>query len=82
MAGTRQTLSRDANTNAAEEPDAPPVAGEGGGDDDYNLPDGEEEDEARTRGSIYTLIRTGMIAMYICVLGFKQGAATTLYDNQ
>ena len=63
-------------------PDAPPVAGEGSGDDNYSLSIGEEEDEASALGNIDTLIRTGMIAMYICVLGFKQGAATALYNDQ
>jgi hypothetical protein len=82
MARTRQTLSRDADANAANAPDAPPAAGEGSGDNDYNLPNGEEEDEVRALSNIDTLIRIGMIAMYIHVLGFKQGAATALYDNQ
>jgi hypothetical protein len=79
MASTQQTGARDANANAASAPDTPPVAGE---DDDDNLPNGEEEDEARALVNIDALIRTGMIAMYIRVLGFKEGAATTLYNNQ
>jgi hypothetical protein len=82
MAWTRQTLSRDADANAADAPDAPPLAGKSGGDDDYNLPNGEEEDEAHALGNINALIRTGMMAMYIRVLGFKQGAATALYKDQ
>ena len=82
MARTRQTLSRDANANAANAPDAPPGAGKGGGDDDYNLSDREEEDETRALGNIDALIHTGMIVMYIRILGFKQGAATALYKDQ
>ncbi len=79
MARTRQIGARDANANAANVPDAPPAAGEDG---DGNLPDAEEEDEAPALDNINTLIRTDMIAMYVQVLGFKQGAATALYDNQ
>ena len=71
MARTRQTLSRDANANTVDAPNAPPAAGEGGGDDSYNLPDGEEEDEACALGNIDVLIRTGMIVMYIRVLGLN-----------
>ena len=82
MARTRQTLSRDADANAANAPDAPPAAGEGSGDDDYNLPYGEEEVEAHALSNIDTLIHIGMIAMYIRVIEFKQGAATALYDDQ
>ena len=82
MVRTRQTLSRDANANAAGAPDAPPAADRDGEDNDANLPDGEEEDEARAIDNINTRIRTDMIAMYARVLGFKEGAATALDDNQ
>jgi hypothetical protein len=65
MTRTRKTLSCDADADAADAPDAPPAAGKGSIDDDYNLPNGEEEDE------IDALIRTGMIVMYIRVLGLN-----------
>ena len=79
MARTRQTTSRDANTDAADALGAPPAAGN---DDDVNLPNGEEDDEACALDNINALIRRDMIAMYVRVLGFKEGAATALYSNQ
>ena len=79
MARTQQIGAHEANANVAGAPDAPPVAGE---DNDDNLPAGEEEDEARAHDNINALIHTGMIAMYVRVLGFKEGAVTALYNDQ
>jgi hypothetical protein len=72
-------VARDVDPNTANAPDAPPAADK---DDDVNLPDREEDDEARALDNIDARIRTDMIAMYICVLGFKEGAATALYNDQ
>jgi hypothetical protein len=81
MARTRKTGVHDADADAASAPVAPPAADE---DDDDILPDGEEEEEGRDGGldNIDALIRKDMIAMYVRILGFKEGAATTLYDDQ
>ena len=79
MARTRQTGVCDANADATSAPDAPPVASK---DNNDIIPNEEEDDEARALNNINALIRTNMIAMYVCVPGFKEGAATALYDNQ
>ena len=70
MTRTQQTGVHDANANAASAPNAPPAVGE---DNDDILPNGEEEDEARAFDNINALIRMDMIAIYVCVLGFKEG---------
>ena len=72
-------MSRDADPDAADAPDAPPAAGK---DDDVNLPDGEEDDEVCALDNIDALICRDMIAMNEHVLGFKEGSATTLYNDQ
>jgi hypothetical protein len=72
-------MAHDAAPNTADVPDAPPAAGD---DNDSNPPDGEEDDEASALDNIDPRIRTDMTGMYICVLGFKDGAATALYDDQ
>ena len=83
MARTQQLMTRDAardvDPNAVDAPDAPPAADE---DNNVNLPNGEEDDEARALDIINVSIRTDMIAMYICVLGFKEGTAIALYNDQ
>ena len=79
MARTRRTLAHDANPDAnpdaSDAPDAPPAAGK---DDKSNPPDREEEDEACALNNIEALIYRDMIAMYVHILGFKEGAATAL----
>ena len=72
-------MARDAAPNAANVPDAPPAAGK---DDNRNPPDGEEDDEARALDNINACISTEKIGMYMRVLGFKEGAATALYNDQ
>ena len=81
MARTRQTGVPDANADVASASDAPPAADK---DNDDILPDEEEEEEGRDRGlnNIDVLIRRDMIAVYVCILGFKEGAAAALYDDQ
>jgi hypothetical protein len=74
-------MALDAGANAAGAPDVPPVANEDK-DNNANVPDGEEDDEAHALNNIDARIDTDMIAMYIRVLGFKEGAATALYDDQ
>ncbi len=73
-------MACDAGANAAGAPDAPPAADEDK-DNDVNLPNGEEDDEVCALDNIDACISTDMIAMYIRVLGFKEGAPTTLYDD-
>jgi hypothetical protein len=68
--------ARDVDPDAAV---APPAADN---DNDVNLPDGEEADEARALNNIDVRIRTDMIAMYIRILGFKEGATIALYNDQ
>jgi hypothetical protein len=54
-------------------------------DDDAasNPPDQQEGDFAPdSLDNLDVIIRRDMIAMYVRVLGFKEGAATTLYDDQ
>jgi hypothetical protein len=72
-------MARDANPEAADAPVEPPAAGK---DNESNPPNREEEDEARALDNINALIRRDMIAMYARILGFKEGAATALYDDQ
>ena len=77
MARTCKVMVRDStNPEVANTPVKPPAAGK---DDKSNPPD---QDESLALNNINALIRRDMIAMYVCVLGFKEGAVTALYDDQ
>ena len=72
----------DTNPNAADAPDAhdaPPAAGD---DDESNPPDQEGDYAPDNLNNLDAIIRRDMIAMYVHVLGFKEGAAIALYNNQ
>ena len=72
-------MACDDNPKVANAPVQPPAAGE---DNESNPPNREEGDEACALDNIDALICRDMIAMYVHVLGFKEGAATALYDDQ
>ncbi len=73
---------------AAHQPDPndsseAPSAPENDEDDATSNPPDQEGDFAPDGlDNLDAIICRDMIAMYVCVLGFKEGAATTLYDDQ
>jgi hypothetical protein len=90
MARSRRTATRKEVT-AARQPDPDNSskalsAPENDDDDDAasNPPDQQEGGDFAPDGlnNLDAIIRRDMIAMYVRVLGFKEGAATTLYDDQ
>jgi hypothetical protein len=65
--------------NSSKAPSAP----ENNDDNDASNPPDQEGDFAPNGlDNLNAIIRRDMIAMYVHVLGFKEGAATTLYDDQ
>jgi hypothetical protein len=92
MARSRRTATREEVKAAqARQPDPDdsseaPSAPEDDNDDDNaagNPPDQQDGDFAPDGlDNLDAIIRRDMIAMYVHVLGFKEGAATTLHDNQ
>ena len=51
-------------------------------DDKSNPPDQDGDMAPDGINNLDAIIRRDMIAMYVRVLGFKEGAATALYDDQ
>ena len=65
--------------NSSDAPSAP----DNEDDDDESNPPNQDGDFAPDGlDNLDAIIRRDMIAMYVRVLGFKEGAATTLYDDQ
>jgi hypothetical protein len=69
----------DDNSDAADASDAPSAASN---DDKSNPPDQGGDYAPNDLDNLDAIIRRDMIAMYVCVLGFKEGAAIALYDDQ
>jgi hypothetical protein len=69
----------DADPNAHEAPDAPPAAGD---DNESNPLDQEGDYAPNDLDNLDAIIRRDMIAMYVCVFGFKEGTAIALYEDQ
>ncbi len=73
---------------AARQPDPDdsskaPSAPENDDNNDASNPPNQDRDFAPDGlDNLDTIIRRDMIAMYVHVLGFKEGTATTLYDDQ
>jgi hypothetical protein len=92
MARSRRTATREEVEAArARQPDPDdssetPSAPEDDDDDDNaasNPPDQQDGNFAPDGlDNLDAIIRRDMIAMYVRVLGFKEGAATALYDDQ
>ena len=88
MARSRRTATRE-EVAAARQPDpddsseAPSAPKNNDNDAASNPPDQQEGDFAPNGiDNLDAIIRRDMIAMYVRVLGFKEGAATTLYNDQ
>ena len=90
MARSRRTATRE-EVEAARQPDpddssealSAPEDDEDDDDAANNPPDQQDEDYVPVGlNNLDAIIRRDMIAMYVRVLGFKEGAATALYDNQ
>jgi hypothetical protein len=65
--------------NSSDAPSAP----DNEDDDDESNPPNQDGDFAPDGlNNLNAIICRDMIAMYVRVLGFKEGAATALYDNQ
>ncbi len=79
----RATPARQANPNdssdAADASDAPSAAGD---DNESNPPRQGGDYAPNDLDNLNAIIRRDTIAMYVRILGFKEGAATALYDDQ
>jgi hypothetical protein len=88
MARSRRTATREEAAAACQpDPDDSSEAPSAPKNDDDNAtsnpPDQQEGDFAPDGlDNLGAIIRRDMIAMYVRVLGFKEGAATTLYKDQ
>ena len=80
VAGARQP---DPNNNPDDSSEAPSAPENNDDDAASNPPDQQEGDFAPDGlDNLDAIIRRDMIAMYVRVLGFKEGAATAIYDDQ
>jgi hypothetical protein len=62
--------------------DAPTAPNSEDNDDESNPPNQDGDFAPDSLNNLDAIIRRDMIAMYVRVLGFKESAATALYDNQ
>ena len=69
----------DDNSDAADASDASSAAGD---NDESNPPNQGGDYAPNNLDNLNAIIRRDRIAMYVPVLGFKEGAAIALYDNQ
>ena len=86
MARTQETMAREAAEARQADPDDssdPPTAPNTEDDDDVSNPPNQDGDFApNSLDNLDAIIHRDMITMYVPVLGFKEGAATALYDDQ
>ena len=89
MARSKKTMAREAamarqanpddSSDAADASEAPSAAAD---DNESNPPDQEGDYAPDNLDNLNAIIRRDMLAMYVRVLGFKEGAAVALYNNQ
>jgi hypothetical protein len=74
------TEARQANPNNSS--DVPSVPNNEDNDDKSNPPNQDGDFAPNNLDNLDAIIRRDMIAMYVRILGFKESAATALYDDQ
>ena len=91
MARSRRTATREeveaarqADPDDSSEATSAPEDNDDDDDDAVNNPPDQQDGDYVPDGlnNLDAIIRSDMIAMYVRVLGFKEGAATALYDDQ